>query len=68
MRWTIEEHSTINHPSRTNGFLIESNDANFHIGPAQPGHIGHKTLRVIAFRLDMTDSDEAFATYDYVEN
>jgi hypothetical protein len=65
MSYTISTPDVIDTPTRTHGTIVNTNSTTIHLGPNQPTRIGHRVLRVMAFRLDMRDSDIAEGTYDH---
>jgi hypothetical protein len=65
MSYTISHPDVVDTPTRTHGTIVDTNNVTIHLGPNQPTRIGHRVLRVMAFRLDMRDSDIAIGTYDH---
>lgn len=69
MSYTIQliGETPSNLPSRTNGTLVSGNDTTITFGEQTLNHVGHRVLRVMAFRQDMTDSDVIEGFYEHTE-
>jgi len=64
MSYVIVQSGDNTFPSRTVGTHVNASTATIHIGPPT-NSIGHRILRVMAFRQDMDDSNVAEGTYDH---